>query len=301
MPRPDVSKLTPMKSLERGVHRVGFTPLDPQCGFGAPIAKRNVATDLPLVTGASILAKPGSPGGFELREGLPPSVRRQVIQARASCVSLAMPFEVGDSHTEGRERASIGMEDQALNSEATRNEARVLSAGAPEDRHRVRAHVVPAADRYLLDRCGHVLDGNLQEAACYFDGSAFDAQRAERRRDLIKLRSRLTRVECKRKSIGCDASKAECHIGERQLAPVRLAVAKRSGVCASALRANRHPFPLELADRTSPRRDGMKLDHRRADSNPANLALEHPRHLAGVARYVGRCAAHVKSDHFGEP
>ena len=66
------------------------------------------------------------------------------------------------------------------------------------------------------------------------------------------------------------------------------------------MRADRHTFRVEPADRAAACSHGVELDHRCADSNASDLAFEDPCHFTRVARHVRRSAAHVEADHFGK-
>ena len=211
-----------------------------------------------------------------------------------------MPLEVRHPHSERRQRASIRVEHQASNPEPARDEAGVLSACATEYDHAVRAHVMTTADRNLLNRCRHVLHGHAQEAMGNLRGRSFEAQCLQRGSDFSELLPRLLLVELKRKSVRGDASQMQGDVGQRELAPAGLPVAKRSRLGACALRADCHASSFELADRPASGRNGVELDHRRTYPNTADLAFEHPRDLAGVAGHVGGGSTHVEADHFRE-
>ena len=56
------------------------------------------------------------------------------------------------------------MDQHGGHAERVGNEAGMLAAGAAEAVERIARHVIAALDRNLLDRVGHVLDRDLDEA-----------------------------------------------------------------------------------------------------------------------------------------
>ena len=73
---------------------------------------------------------------------------------------LAQRAHVGEAHAVGRQHAGERMDEHARHAERVGDEARVLAARAAEAAQRVLGDVVAALHGDVLDRVGHVLDGD---------------------------------------------------------------------------------------------------------------------------------------------
>ena len=69
---------------------------------------------------------------------------------------------VGQAHAVGREHAGKRVDHHRSHAERVGDQAGMLAAGAAEACQRVAADVVAARDRDLLDRIGHVVDGDAR-------------------------------------------------------------------------------------------------------------------------------------------
>ena len=71
---------------------------------------------------------------------------------------------VGEAHAVGGQNAGVGVDEDGFHPQRIGDEAGVLAAGATEALQGEAADVVALLHRDLLDRVGHVGDGDLQEA-----------------------------------------------------------------------------------------------------------------------------------------
>ncbi len=289
-----------MLRLEGHPHVERFGELDGQRGLRASISKRHPSVESPLGVGAGIPRKSSSTCGFEILKRVFPTGDGDCSEIDASRVALPMPFEVGDPHPKGGERARVRMEHELPNPQTPCHRACVLSARSAEDDHSVRADVVAAADGNPLNGGRHVLDGNSQESSCDFVRGLRHSPCNQRSGDFVQLVSRARVLERKGESIRRNSTEAQRYIGERQLLRLWVAVTQGARVCASARGSNDHSLAREGTNRPAARGNGMELDHRRANPYPRDLAFEHPGNFPAVTRHVGRCAPHVETDHFAE-
>src|SRR5262249_16950141 len=77
---------------------------------------------------------------------------------------LARRADVGEAHAVGRKQRREGVNENARHAERVGYQAGMLAARAPEAVERVMRDVVAALDGNFLDRIGHVLDRDLDEA-----------------------------------------------------------------------------------------------------------------------------------------
>ncbi len=78
--------------------------------------------------------------------------------------ALAQRAHLGEAHAVGREHPGERMQQHARHAERGGHRAGMLAASATEADQGVVAHVVAALHRDGLDRIGHVLDRDAQEA-----------------------------------------------------------------------------------------------------------------------------------------
>ena len=114
--------------------------------------------------------------------------RRAGVGERHLDRRLAHRRLVGQAHAVGREHAGERMDEDARHAERVGDAAGMLAAGAAEALQRVAGDVVAARDRDLLDRVGHVADGDVDEALGHLLGRA---RRAGRLLDLRRQRGEL--------------------------------------------------------------------------------------------------------------
>ena len=69
-------------------------------GFGTTVAKCHSTVNPPIGALSRVASKGRPSSGLELGEYRVPVLQSRVFQANASCVSLSVPLEVGDSHAE---------------------------------------------------------------------------------------------------------------------------------------------------------------------------------------------------------
>ena len=217
--------------------------------------------------------------------------------------ALAHDPEVRQAHAVGREHAGEGMDEHARDAERVGDQAGMLAAGAAEAVERVFGHVVAALDRDLLDRVGHVVDRDLEEALGGLLGRATIAglglDSGGEGRELLAhhvLVERLVaaRAEDLGEETGPDLADHQVGVGhrERPAAPV----ARGTGIGARRIRADPVARPVEVQDRAAAGGDGVDAHHRRAHAHPGNQRLERALEFAVVVGDVGRGAAHVEAD-----
>jgi len=126
-------------------------------------------------------------------------------------------------------------EDRA-HSKPPREGAGVLASGATEHDERVVAHVVAARDADLADGFGHVGVCDLEKAIGDLLDAAAVAPQCERVRDVLEAAACPLAVQRKEKAVGLQAAEHEIGVGDRRLGRIRVAIAKRTGPRARALR-----------------------------------------------------------------
>ena len=104
------------------------------------------------------------------------------------------------------------------------------------------------------------------------------------------------RAEDAREVLGVNSAEQQVRIGDRQWPAVP--VASRPRQRAGRLRPDSQPALAERQDRAAAGRDGLNLEHRRADADRRDHGVGRALELAGVQRDVRRRAAHVETDHF---
>ena len=200
------------------------------------------------------------------------------------------------------------MDQHRGHAEGIGDQAGVLAGGAAEAVQRVFGDVVAALHRNLLDRVGHVLDGDREEPRghllrvlalaggrgdlCGQGGEPpLDHLRVER---LVGVRSEHPREEPR-----LDAAEHDVAVGHRQRPAA--AVAGRARIGAGGLGTDPEPGAVEMEDRAAAGGDGVDAHHRRPHPHPGDLGLEGAFVLAVVVRDVGGGAAHVEADDPAEP
>jgi hypothetical protein len=93
--------------------------------------------------------------------------------------------DFGEAHAIGRKQAGERMQQHRLDAERIGDEAGMLAAGAAKGVQRIAGDIIAALDRDLLDRLGHVGDGDLDEAVGDLLGRAAIADLASERCELL--------------------------------------------------------------------------------------------------------------------
>jgi len=211
--------------------------------------------------------------------------------------------DVGETDSDRREHAGVGMNHDPLDAQAIGHKAGVLTTGTAEAHKRVLRDVVAPLHRDLLDRVRHVVDRYGQEAL----GNRFRRlASAGRRLDVGAQRvepvvhdrfvERLVAIgpEHRGEEVGSQLAEQHVAIGDRQRSPV--AVAGRTGVGASRVGSDPQATAVEMQDRTTARGDRVDVNHGRSHPDAGDLGFLHPLVLTGIVRHVGRCATHVEAD-----
>ena len=263
------------------------------------VAQMRAAADLDLghALGAHL-------GARLIGQRVQPGARLIGSSERRVELRLAQGADIGEPHAEGGQYASVWMQEHPLHAQRVGDETGVLPAGAAEALQRITCHVMAALDADLLDRGGHVVDRDPEEAA----------------RDLF---GRHLRPAGGSGDLGCQPSETRAHHfcverrvgpgpedgGEmRRLQPAEhhvavghrerpaAAVAGGTGIGAGALGADLEPAVAEGEDRAATGRHRMDVHHRRAHPHPGDLGLEAALIGAGVMAHVRAGAAHVEAD-----
>ena len=222
-------------------------------------------------------------------------------------LALAQRAHFREAHAISREHARIGMQQHARDAEHIGDGARVLTASPAKAVERVACHVVAALHRDFLDRIGHVLDGNAQEAlsnllrlirrpARVIDLSGQALERLARSLDVQRLVA--TGTEHAREVIWLDLAEQDIAVGDRERTTA--AIAGRAWIGARAFGAHLESAVLELQDGAAARRDRVNVHHGRAHPHARDLRLEGALELAVEVRDVGGRAAHVEANELFE-
>ncbi len=196
------------------------------------------------------------------------------------------------------------MQEDPGHAERVGHQAGMLAAGAAEAVEGVFGYVVAALDRDLLDRVGHVLDRDAQEALGHLLGRLLglvggrgDLPRQHREFLVHHLGvERLVggRAEHPRKVGRLDLAQHHVAVGDRQRPTA--AVAGRTRIGASGLRADAVARAVEVQDRAAAGRHRVDAHHGRTHAHPGHQGLEGALVFAVVVGHVGRGAAHVEGD-----
>ena len=211
--------------------------------------------------------------------------------------------DLGEPHAIGREQPGERMQQHGLDAERVRDQAGVLASGPAEGVQRIARDVVAALHRDLLDRLGHVGDGDLDEAVGDLLGRAPVADFGRQHRefvadDLDVERLVLLRPE-DRGEIGRDQlADHDVGIGHRERPAA--AIGGRTGIGAGGVGADPEARAVIVEDRAAAGRDRVDQHHRRTHAHARNLRLEGALVLAVEMGNVGRGAAHVEADHLVE-
>lgn len=150
--------------LERGAHRGDVAEGHDQSVVGAVVAQVHVAQCLDAAGGHALLQQLG---GAVLRQLVEPGGQfgQGIVGQDQLDRLLAHHALVGQSDAIGRgQHAGQGMREHPAHAEPVGHQAGGLAAGAAEGGQHVTGHVVAALHGDLLDRVGHVADGDLDKA-----------------------------------------------------------------------------------------------------------------------------------------
>ena len=232
----------------------------------------------------------------------PQLIQERIVEDRLYG-ALAHDAKIGEAHAVGREHARERVDEDTADAERIRDQTGVLSARSAEAVQRIAGDVVTTLDRDLLDRLGHVLDRDHQEAVGDLDRAAPVARLAlylgGKGRELLAhdvLVQRFVRVGAEHPGEEARADLAHHHVrvghAERSAPPVT----GRPRIGAGGVRADAVARAVEMEDRAAARRDGVDLHHRRAHADACDQGLEGALVLAVVMGDVSRRAAHVEAD-----
>ena len=162
------------------------------------------------------------------------------------------------------------------------NQTGMLAARTAKDGQRVFGDVMPARDRNLLDRIGHVLDRDVDKT---FDhGFGRGRRHAGRACDLVGERGKACAhdrdierciaigAEHLWKMRGLQFAEHDVRIRHRQRSAAP--VTRRPGVGAGRVGADAIPCAVEMQDRATARCHGMDREHRRAHAHTGDLGVE---------------------------
>ena len=169
----------------------------------------------------------------------------------------------------------------------------MLPARAPETGERVARDIMPARDRDLADRIGHVGDRHGDET--FGGGMRIERQFGEARRDRNGVERLIAvRAEQSGEEVGAQLPQHDVAVGDGERPAAAVAGRPRHG--PGTFRPDQQPLPVEAANRPATRRDGMDAQHRCADAGTRDQRLGIALISPGIMRHVGRGAAHVEPD-----
>ena len=291
-----------MRVLEARGHLFGRSELDGVRGVAALVADMGAADELDPRVGNVLLAQLRLGLGREIVE-LCRELRHQgCVEGRLDRLFPQGP-DVGEAHAVGRKHAGEGMDEHRRHAERIGHQAGVLTAGAAEAVERVAGHVVAALHRDLLDRVGHVLDRDLEEAGRDLGRRALVAggvpNLRSQGRELRAYRVGVQRLvlagaEDVGEERGLQRAQHDVAVGDAERPAA--AVARRARIGAGGLRADAIARAVEEADRAAARRHRVDQHHRRAHAHAGHQGLEGALVLAVIVRHVRRRAAHVEGD-----
>ncbi len=165
--------------------------------------------------------------------------------------------------------------------------AGVLTAGPAETTEGVIPHIMPARDRDLFDRLGHVQVHDLEKPPRQVVAvQRIPAGRA-RGADLVQPLLDPVTIEREREIPRHQPAEIEIDIGHGQVGRVGVPVTERAGIGAGTFRANRQSPADHPADRPAAGGHGMDRDHRRLDPHAGGDRFVHPFERPGIPRHIG--------------
>ena len=195
--RHDEAVVPVMRVLEARLHLLRRSELDGVRRVAPLVADVRAAEHLDARVGDVLLAQLRLGLGGEIVEHRRKLRHQRIVQRRLDR-PLPERADVGKPHAVGREHAGEGMDQHRRHAERVRHQAGVLPARAAEAVERVAGHVVAALHRDLLDRVGHVLDRDLEEAGGDLGGRALVARGLaylrRKRRELVAHHAGIQRL-----------------------------------------------------------------------------------------------------------
>ena len=290
-----------MPALESRADRFQVAPGDRQAGIGTGIVQVQAGFMLDEALRALLAQRAGAgldqffPQGLEL----PQQCRLQ----RLLDAALDNLPQIRQPHAVSRQHASMRVQKDALHAQGIGHAAGMLRPGAAETAKGVFGHIVTALHRDLLDRIGHVLDGDLKKAFGHLlRGHAATSGLVDLVSQLPELLAHdrhIQRLVCigpehAREVLGLDLAEHDIAVGHAQRPSV--AVAGRSRIGAGRFRADAKTRAVEAEDGTAAGGHGMDAHHRRAHAHAGHLSLEGTFELPGVVTDIGGSTAHVEAD-----
>ena len=152
-----------VRLLERGLHLGERAGLDHQRRVGAGVADVRADDHLDLARGHALAGDLGL-GILAEASALALDGGERLGAEVFLDGQLAGGADVGQAHAVGRQQRRERVDQHLGHAERVGHEAGVLAAGAAEAVQRIAGDVVAALHRDFLDRIGHVLDRDLDEA-----------------------------------------------------------------------------------------------------------------------------------------
>ena len=283
-----------MECAEGGVHRARIAARDSQHGIAPGKAQAGSGRE------------PDRLGRDALRQQVLPrrvlecgQLAREALAQRTHEADLADRLHRRKPDAIGREHPGKRMHQHRLHPQRIGHAAGVLASRPAEAGERIGRHIMPARDRDLADRGGHVVDRDGEEAfRDFLERARFGQQRGDRlqprARRLWVERLVARRAEHGRKEGRVDPPEEQVAVGHGQRPA--LAVAGRAGIGAGAFRADAEARSVEAADRPAAGCHGVDLHHRRGHANACDHGIAGQLVFSGVVRHIGAGAAHVEPD-----
>jgi hypothetical protein len=216
---------------------------------------------------------------------------------------LAHAADIGEPHAVGGQERRQRMNQHAGHTERIGDQTSVLATGAAKAIERVARHIVAALHGDLLDRVGHVLDRNLDEAIGDLFGAAPGADilcqgRKCAAHGVSVERLILLRPEDLRKEVGDELT--DHHVGVCHGEWPAAAIAFRPRIGAGGVGPDAKARTVEVQDRTAAGRHRVDEHHRCAHAHAGDFGFERALIFAGEVRHISRGAAHVETDQIFE-
>ena len=300
--RRDEAVLQVMRRLELRDDALAVGEIDDQGRIRPLVAQMHLAQRIGALRVAALAGHLGAALFLHPVERLPQLFEERIVEDRLHR-AFAHHAEIGKPHAIGREHPGEGVDKDTADPEGIRDQAGVLAARAAEAVEGIPGDVMAALDRDLLDRLGHVLDRDHQEAVRDFHRRApvaglaldFGGERGELLPHDVFV-ERLVGVGAEHPGEKARADLADHHVGVGHAERAAPAVARRPRIGAGRIRSHAVARAVEMEDRAAAGSDGMDLHHRRAHPHARDQSFEGALVLAIVMRDVGRRSAHVEAD-----
>ena len=207
-----------------------------------------------------------------------------------------------------RQHAGQRVEQYRIHAQFFGDRAGVLTACAAERAQGEVRRIFPSLYRNLFNRCGHLVDGDPQEAlggllgghprATFGQHLPGKPVKAGPGRFQVQLLPAVG-PEDSGKHAGLYPAQHKVGIRYGQRAAVSIAGRPRTGACG--LGPGKEPSGMKAQDRSASRRYGMNLEHRRTQPGAGDLVVGYVLIAACIQRDIGGRPAHVKANEFLEP